>query len=178
MSRNQKKKGRGAKPAEAASGKMSIEYLPVDSIIPYKNNARKNEDAIPVVKASIEAFGFRVPVCVDRDNVLVYGHTRLMAAKELGYTELPVVRADDLTPAQVRAFRLADNIVAEKSGWDFEKLEKELNGITIDMSQFGFSASDIPNIGDFFEDGEKKNKEPKKVKVTCPSCGEVFEVEV
>ena len=161
-----------------ADGKMNIVYMPIDDIIPYKNNARRNEEAVPVVKASIEQFGFRVPVCVDRDNVLVYGHTRLLAARELGMTELPVVRADDLTPAQVRAFRLADNKVAEKSGWDFDRLAKELDKITIDMTQFGFTETELPNIDDFFGESEEKEKEPKKVKVTCPECGKEFEVEV
>lgn len=163
----------------ASDGRLNIVYMPIDDIIPYKNNARRNEEAVPVVKASIEQFGFRVPVCVDRDNVLVYGHTRLLAARELGMTELPVVRADDLTPAQVRAFRLADNKVAEKSGWDFDRLAKELDKITIDMTQFGFTETDLPNIDDFFgaDEGEKE-KEPKKLKVTCPECGKEFEVEV
>lgn len=159
--------------------KLKIEYMAVEDIIPYANNARKNEAAVPEVKASIEAFGFRVPVCVDRDNVLVYGHTRLLAAKDLGYTELPVVRADDLTPAQVRAFRLADNKVAEKSAWDFDKLREELDGITIDMSQFGFTPEDIPDIDGFFADaGERKEREPEKITATCPHCGKEFEVEV
>ena len=162
------------------NNKMEVVYLPIDKIIPYKNNARKNQDAVPFVKASIEAFGFRVPVCVDKDNVLVYGHTRLLAAKELGYSELPVVRADDLSPAQIRAFRLADNKVAEKSGWDFEKLENELNDITIEMTQFGFDVGDVPNMDSFFEsaDGGGGNKEPKKIKAVCPDCGKEFEVEV
>lgn len=162
----------------ASGGRLNIVYMPIDDIIPYKNNARRNEEAVPVVKASIEQFGFRVPVCVDRDNVLVYGHTRLLAARELGMTELPVVRADDLTPAQVRAFRLADNKVAEKSGWDFEKLAKELDKITIDMTQFGFT--DIGEGLDDLFDGEAgrkpaAEKAPEKIHVKCPHCGEEFD---
>ena len=147
----------------ASAGRLNIVYMPIDDIIPYKNNARRNEDAVPVVKASIEQFGFRVPVCVDRDNVLVYGHTRLLAARELGMTELPVVRADDLTPAQVRAF---------------DKLAKELDKITIDMTQFGFT--DIgAGLDDLF-DGEAARKPaaekaPAKIHVKCPHCGEEFD---
>ena len=161
-----------------ADGKMNIVYMPIDDIIPYKNNARRNEEAVPVVKASIEQFGFRVPVCVDRDNVLVYGHTRLLAARELGMTELPVVRADDLTPAQVRAFRLADNKVAEKSGWDFEKLAKELDKITIDMTQFGFT--DIgEGLDDLFDGSAERKpaaeKKAEKIHIKCPHCGEEFD---
>ena len=164
---------------KGASGwRLNIVYMPIDDIIPYKNNARRNEEAVPVVKASIEQFGFRVPVCVDRDNVLVYGHTRLLAARELGMTELPVVRADDLTPAQVRAFRLADNKVAEKSGWDFDRLAKELDKITIDMTQFGFT--DIgAGLDDLFDgEAERKpaaEKAPAKIHVKCPHCGEEFD---
>ena len=161
-----------------ADGKMNIVYMPIDDIIPYKNNARRNEEAVPVVKASIEQFGFRVPVCVDRDNVLVYGHTRLLAARELGMTELPVVRADDLTPAQVRAFRLADNKVAEKSGWDFDKLAKELDKITIDMTQFGFT--DIgEGLDDLFDGSAERKpaaeKKAEKIHIKCPHCGEEFD---
>lgn len=108
-------------------------------LIPYENNPRHNDEAVEYVKNSIKQFGFKVPIIVDKDNVIIAGHTRLKAAKELGMETVPCIMADDLTPEQVKAFRLADNKVAEYSTWDIESLEKEFLGITnIDMENFGF----------------------------------------
>lgn len=119
--------------------KLEIEYKPIDELIPYENNPRINDDAVDKVAESIEQFGFKVPIIVDKNNVIVAGHTRLKAAKKLGLDEVPVIMADDLTEEQIKAFRLADNKVAEFSYWDYEKLEQELNEIVnLDMSQFGF----------------------------------------
>lgn len=110
----------------------------IDELIPYENNPRNNEDAVQAVANSIESFGFKVPVIIDRDNVVVAGHTRLKAAKRLGMAEVPCIVADDLTEEQIRAFRLADNKVSELAEWDFSKLETELASIDFDMSAFGF----------------------------------------
>ena len=113
--------------------------------------------------ASIKEFGFRVPIIVDRDNVIVAGHTRLKAAEKLGLEEVPVIVADDLTPEQVKAFRLADNKVAELANWDFEKLQEELEHINIDMSSFGFDFTDDAPGGEVIEDDfdiEEALKEP------------------
>ena len=98
----------------------------IESIRPYENNPRKNDAAVPRVAASIRRFGFRVPIVVDADGVIVTGHTRYKAAKELGLTSVPVIVADDLTPDEVKAFRLADNKVGEIAEWDDEKLDVEL----------------------------------------------------
>lgn len=98
----------------------------IESIRPYENNPRKNDAAVPRVAASIRRFGFRVPIVVDTDGVIVTGHTRYKAAKELGLTTVPVIVADDLTPDEVKAYRLADNKVAEAAEWDEEKLDVEL----------------------------------------------------
>ena len=120
---------------------IAIEMMPVADIIPYENNPRNNDNAVEAVAASIREFGFKVPMIIDKNKVIVAGHTRLKAAKLLGMTEVPVILADDLSEEQVKAFRLADNKTAELSEWDLEDLEKELlelNECEIDMSQFGF----------------------------------------
>ena len=118
---------------------MNIIEKPVDELIPYENNPRVNDDAVPLVAESIRQFGFKVPIVIDRDNVIVTGHTRLKAAKQLGMKTVPCIIADDLTPEQVKAFRLADNKVAEFAEWDFSALETELSEITgLDMTAFGF----------------------------------------
>lgn len=122
---------------------MKIIEMPISKIVPYANNPRDNDRAVDAVAASIREFGFKVPVIVDRDNVIVAGHTRIKAAEKLGLSTVPVIRADDLTEEQVRAFRLADNKTSELAEWDFSKLEKEMEKLRkIDMSKFGFSKED------------------------------------
>ena len=119
--------------------KLKIEYVDINNIKPYKKNPRKNEKAIPYVMESIKQFGFKNPVILDKDNVIVAGHTRIESAKRLGITEIPCIYADDLTDEQIRAFRLADNKVAEIAEWDIDLLDTELDDIlNIDMSDFGF----------------------------------------
>ena len=119
--------------------KLKIEYVDINSIKPYKKNPRKNEEAIPYVMESIKQFGFKNPVILDKDNVIVCGHTRIEGAKRLGITEIPCIYADDLTDEQIKAFRLADNKVGEIAEWDIDLLDTELDDIlNIDMSDFGF----------------------------------------
>ena len=156
---------------------MQIHDISISLLREYDNNPRNNDGAVDAVAASIREFGFKVPVIVDGDNVIVAGHTRVKAARELGMETVPCIIADDLTPEQIRAFRLADNKTAELAGWDFAKLEEELAALAaeFDMTAFGFHADSDVDIDDFFEEaGEKKEKEPKTV--TCPHCGEVFEL--
>ena len=112
--------------------------LNINQLKPYENNPRFNDKAVDAVATSIKEFGFKVPIIVDKNNVIVAGHTRLKAAQKLGMTEVPVIIADDLTEEQVKAFRIADNKVAELAEWDFEKLEMELKELNLDMNQFGF----------------------------------------
>ena len=123
-----------------------IVMLPVSEVRPYEKNPRKNADAVKFVKASIEQFGFKVPIIVDSNRVIVCGHTRLMAAKSLGMSEVPCIFADDLTDDQIKAFRLADNKVGEFAEWDMDILGDELDAIAeacdIDMGDFGFDLSD------------------------------------
>lgn len=139
-----------------------------------KKNPRKNDDAVKYVAESIKEFGFKVPVVIDKNGVIVAGHTRWKAAKELKLETLPCVVADDLTEEQIKAFRLVDNKVSEKAGWDFALLEEELDDLfDFDMEAFGFVEHEDVDISDFFEDAEHKEKEPKKIQ--CPHCGEWFE---
>ena len=106
---------------------MNIKNIKVEQLIPYINNPRRNDEAVDKVKASIQEFGFKVPLVIDKNNVVVTGHTRLKAAKLLGMEEVPCVVADDLTEAQIKAFRIADNRVAEYAEWDEELLKIELD---------------------------------------------------
>lgn len=120
-------------------GKISIQYVKIQDIIPYDKNPRINDDSVDKVAASIREFGFKVPIMLDSKNVVIAGHTRLKAAKKLKLKELPCVYADDLSDEQVKALRLADNKVGESSLWDEDLLSEELSGIlNIDMDDFGF----------------------------------------
>jgi site-specific DNA-methyltransferase (adenine-specific) len=158
---------------------MQIFEKELSEIKPYENNPRNNDNAVSAVVASICEFGFKVPIVIDSDGVIVCGHTRYKAAQEIGLKTVPCVIADDLTPEQVKAFRLADNKVGELATWDFEKLELETAELeTIELEKFGFDSSmdvglDGVNLDDLFTDAPEKAKEPKMIK--CPHCGEMFE---
>ena len=118
---------------------MNIVEINLMDLKPYEKNPRLNDEAVKYVKESIKEFGFKVPIVVDKNNVIVAGHTRWKASKELGLTKVPCVIADDLNEEQIKAFRLADNKVAEKSEWNFDLLDEELGDIlNLDMSDFGF----------------------------------------
>ena len=158
---------------------MDIRMVRVEDIRPYAKNPRKNEEAVKYVKASIREFGFKVPMVLDSKNVIVCGHTRFMAAKELGMQEVPCVYADDLSPEQVKAFRLADNKTQEAAEWDFNLLDAELASIcSLDMEAFGFKDDVVDKsvLDDFFIDSEPKEKQ--KEYVQCEHCGEWFEAEL
>lgn len=133
---------------------MEIVYKSIDELTPYKNNPRHNENAVAAVAASIKEFNFKVPLVIDTNGVVVAGHTRLLAARQLGLSAVPCIVADDLTDEQIRAFRLADNKTAELAGWDFAKLEEELSSISdqFDMSVFGFDMSDFEEEKEIIED--------------------------
>jgi len=114
----------------------------VADIIPYENNPRRNADAVQPVAESIKRYGFKVPMILDAENVIVAGHTRYEAAQVLGLTEVPVIYANDLTEEQIREFRLVDNKTAEFAEWDFSKLEEELEGLDFGGFDFGFGTDD------------------------------------
>lgn len=117
---------------------MNIVNVNIEDIIPYENNPRFNDNAVEYVANSIKEFGFKVPVVLDKNNVIVTGHTRIKACEKLGIETIPCIYADDLTEEQVKAFRLADNKVGEVAQWDFDLLDMELDNIEMDMEDFGF----------------------------------------
>lgn len=179
--------------------KTKVTYMDVYSLTPYANNPRLNDNAVDAVAASIKEFGFKVPIVVDGENVIINGHTRLKAAHKLGLRQVPVIVADDLTPAQVKAFRLADNKTSEFAAWDMDKLDIELDSIAdIDMGDFGFdlnlwggtNAADSDaggwfdrdaKDGDEHEDGNDEYNEfvdkfkPKKTTDDCYTPDNVYE---
>ena len=126
--------------------RIQLEYVDINDITPYPFNPRDNEKAIPAVAASIRAFGFLVPCVIDDDGNLVAGHTRTEAAKLLGMSEVPCIRATHLTPEQINQFRLIDNKVAESATWDFDLLSGEISKLAdtgIDWTQFGWNQEEI-----------------------------------
>lgn len=122
---------------------MQIKERRPQDLQPYENNARNNERAIDYVAESIKRYGFRVPIIVDENDVIIAGHTRHLAAMRLGLKTVPTIKADDLTPEQAAAFRLADNKTAEIAEWDREALEKEIAEIEQNLAAVGFGA-DVP----------------------------------
>ena len=151
---------------------MDIVNLKVEELIPYINNPRNNDDAIDKVAASIKEFGFKVPIVIDNNNVVVTGHTRLLASKKLGLQEVPCVVADDLSPAQIKAFRIADNKVSEYAQWkddmlkveleELEEMDFDLDSVNIDYSDFDI-ALDLEDIQEdaYNEDDDIIEEAPK-----------------
>lgn len=127
---------------------LRIEYIPIEDIKPYENNAKLHpQQQIQQIKNSILEFGFDDPIAIWKDNIIIEGHGRLIAAQELGYKEIPVIRLDDLTDEQRRAYTLVHNQLTMNTGFDIEMLNIELGGIDrIDMSDFGFEFE--PSFGD------------------------------
>ena len=119
---------------------MNIIEKNLKDIKPYEKNPRKNDNAVEYVANSIKEFGFKVPIVIDKEGVIVAGHTRYKASKKLGLEKVPCIIADDLTDEQIKAYRLADNKVGEKSEWDFDLLDEELSEVlNIDMEMFDFN---------------------------------------
>lgn len=138
---------------------MIIQDLQIDSLREYEHNPRQNEQAVEAVAESIKQFGFKVPVVVDKNRTIIAGHTRVKAARLLGMDSVPCIVADDLSPEQVKAFRLADNKTGELAEWDFDLLEQELAELTafdVDMTAFGFDDAlfdiDEPSEGEVLEE--------------------------
>ena len=180
---------------------MDVKNFRLADIKPYEKNPRKNDSAVTAVAKSIEQFGFKVPLVIDSNNVIVCGHTRYKAAKRLNLATVPCVVADDLTPEQVKAFRLADNKVAEFATWDFELLDAELNSLSCDLNEFGFHTANV-SIDAFWEktapapptkndtpatenvdseppkeiDAEPPDEASEQRIITCPHCGQTFEL--
>ncbi|MGO0884933.1 ParB N-terminal domain-containing protein [Clostridioides difficile] len=155
--------------------KREVVYLNLEDIKPYENNPRNNDNAIEKVVNSIKEFGFNNPITVDKEYVIVTGHTRYEASKILGLKQVPCIVLSNLTEEQIKGYRLADNKVGEFSEWEFDKLTKELAEIeNIDMSSLGFNIYMFEDLGvidsDFLQDTEIVKE--KKANITiCPNCG-------
>ena len=135
------------------NGIKEMKFVPIDSVKPYELNPRKVLwGGVDALSESIKKFGWQKPILIDKNNVIIAGHTRLMAAQQLGLTEIPVAVADWLTDEQVKAYRLADNKIAELSEWDFEKLAEEIKATSgIDFSELGFSEIELFGLLGEFE---------------------------
>ena len=166
---------------------LQHETWPIDKLIEYARNPRKNDHAVDRVAAAIREFGFRVPVVAKSDGTVVDGHLRLKAAKKLGLTEVPVVLADDMTDLQIKAFRLSVNKMAELAEWDDELLALELgelNAADFDMALIGFDAGELSsamNLDSLIEqdapESSSKEIDPDDYKMgcMCPKCGFEFD---
>ncbi len=155
---------------------MKIEKIDINKIIPYEGNPKLHPyEQIEQIKNSILEFGFNDPLAIDENNVIIEGHGRYEALKELDYKEVEVIRLSNLTEEQKIAYMNVHNKLTMNTGFDIEKLNEELAKIeNFDMSKYDFDVEDLDmNIDDFFMEAESKPKEPKKIQ--CPHCGEWFE---
>lgn len=142
---------------------MKIQMMELEKLVPYANNPRNNEKAVDAVAESIKQFGFRNPIIVDPELVIISGHTRRLAAMKLGLKTVPVYIDADMTEQQKKAFRLADNRVAELATWDKELLKNEIADIIdVNLSDFGFDLDELKEI----------QRESLGISVhRCPKCG-------
>lgn len=156
---------------------MQITYKSTKDIKAYEKNAKKHpKEQVEYIANSITEFGFKIPIIIDSNNVIVAGHGRLLAAKKLGLKEVPCIIADDLTPEQIKAFRLADNKVAE-SDWDNDLLGEELLDLKdlFNMEQFGFEEADF-NIEDDDVEAEEDYYEPELPKNPKAKRGDIYQL--
>ena len=158
--------------------KLQVEYLSPTELKPYANNAKLHPaEQVEQIKKSIEEFGFNDPIAVWKDDEVIEGHGRLIAALEMGLESVPVIRLDRLTDEQRRAYILVHNKLTMNSGFENLILDMELSDIDgIDMTEFGFEDIEFNEeaLKDMFADADEEEKPPKKVQ--CPHCGERFEL--
>ena len=136
---------------------MKLIELSIDEIIPYENNPRKNDNAVDKVAESIKEFGFKVPIIIDKKNIIIAGHTRYKAAKKLDIKKVPVITAEDLTEEQVKAFRIMDNKASEFATWDYEALLEEMENLKLEdynLELTGFDFNEIEGIMDKYNPKE------------------------
>lgn len=159
----------------------------IEQLIPYHNNPKRHpEDQIDKIASSIKEYGFTVPVLVAGDGEIIAGHGRVKAAKKLGLEEVPVIRRDDLSEAQIKAFRIMDNKAAE-SGWDYEKLDAEVERLEeMEVDVPGMTGLDDVELSDFDEDldidshfetdetQDDDSESEEEGDVECPNCGHEF----
>ena len=164
---------------------MNIVNMSIDDVRPYDKNPRVNEKGIEAVANSIKEFGWQQPIVVDRDHVIIAGHTRYFAAKHLNLTEVPVVIAEHLTPEQVKSYRIADNKTGELSEWDFSLLSLELNDLqnaNVDLNDLGFTTEELEEIlagdtGNTVSEGETDPESVPDAPDTAVSrLGEIYQL--
>ena len=150
---------------------MNVVMRNLGDIKPYSGNPRHNDQAVDAVANSIRDFGFKVPLVIDKDGVIITGHTRYKAATRLGLDEVPCVVADDLTDDQAKAFRLVDNRVSEIATWDIDLLSIELDDIDLDLGEYDFNSIVFDDDDlDSFDDESKSQSDSESI-ITCPKCG-------
>ncbi len=158
--------------------KQQIEWVPISTPKPYPNNPRINKKAIEVVKQSIREYGFRNPILIDKHDVIINGHTRIEAAYQLGMKKVPVLRAPDLTQAQVKGLRLMDNKSSEYSTWDKELLKSELedlNKLEFPEDLTGFTTEELDiTLNRIKQDEAESVKKLGHIEITCPKCKHRF----
>ena len=151
--------------------------LEISEIKEYENNPRINNAAVDDVAESIKQCGYINPIIVDENNVILAGHTRLLAIKKIGKEKVQVLKVTGLSEEQKKKYRILDNKTAEKAEWDFDKLQQELEELDFGDYDFGFEKPvefDEEAIKNLFEDAPEKEK--KKKFITCPHCGEEIEI--
>lgn len=155
---------------------LKIEYIDVVKLKPYDKNTRKHEDYdVSQIAKSIEEYGFNDPIGIwGKDNIIVEGHGRLLAAKKLGMTEVPCIRLDNLTDEQRREYAIMHNKTAELSTWDFDLLAAEIPELDFSGFDVDWGIDENIDISDFFESAGQK--EDKKKTIICPHCGEKIEL--
>ena len=165
----------GGKLLEKGGGKMTKEFLRMKlaDLVPYENNPRHNEEAVDATIASMQQCGNIDPIEVDENNVILSGHTRRLALMKMGYEESDVVRVSGLTDLQKKKYRILANKTNEFAGWDFGKLEEELDGLDFEGFDFGFADGEI-NIDHLFDDEQPQEKTEKE---TVMICVEVYKTE-
>lgn len=153
---------------------MEIRKVPLSDIIPYENNPRRNDDAVDAVAESIRQCGYRQKIIVDENMVVIAGHTRLRALKKLGWKEAEIQIESDMPEETKRKYRLLDNKTNEFAGWDFGKLEQELEGLDFDGFDFNFQIHSGDGLDDLFAPAPEKQQEDEPKEIKCPHCGMWF----
>lgn len=171
-----------SKPPTPQPESLKVETWPLHEIKPYELNARKiPASAVEKIATSLKEFGWRQPMVVDSEGVLIVGHARRLAAVHLGWTHGPVHVARDLSPTQIRAYRLMDNRSHQETEWDIDILSSELSGLSVldlDLSLTGFSEQELrlylegPGFGPVGE--EEQGRLDQKKPCVCPACGHEF----